>query len=342
MRKFVIGAVALGMWLSSVFAAYQPSMKEEKVVDAAWSALIQIVETKHDGNFELLLGILKSFQPRVAGDERKSWILDTLINLTMDKMGMMMDDTMMKEEMMDNKMMGGTHKTFDVSGTNFAFSMDSISVHEGDTVTINFESTEGFHDRVLDEFDAATAQVRAGDGVTSVTFVADMPWTFEYYCSVGSHRAQGMVGNLIIEAKIMNDPHNDTMMDDSMIDKNMTLLPLGNVTDKNPLVRWIQFSGNESGWASIQLDEDGNTHVYAEFQNLPNPGPDNFYEGWIVRQTGWFNFYSTGEAEFKDGKWINEYTHPWDVLDHKFYVLTIEPRDNDPAPAEHVVEGNGR
>jgi len=34
---------------------------------------------------------------------------------------------------------------------------------------------------------------------TSVTFVADKTGTFEYYCSVGNHRAQGMVGKLIVE-----------------------------------------------------------------------------------------------------------------------------------------------
>gem|GEM_PF-6625215 len=56
------------------------------------------------------------------------------------------------------------------------------------------------------------------------------------------------------------------------------------------------------------LDENGDTYVYAEFDNLPDPGADNFYEGWIVRQSGGFNFYSTGEAEIKDGKWVNEHT----------------------------------
>lgn len=39
----------------------------------------------------------------------------------------------------------------------------------------------------------------SADGVTSVTFVADTLGTFEYYCSVGNHRAQGMVGNLVVE-----------------------------------------------------------------------------------------------------------------------------------------------
>lgn len=88
--------------------------------------------------------------------------------------------------------------SFTVLGGNFYYDMEEIRVKEGDTVTINFRSVEGFHDWVVDEFNAATGQVSTG-GETSVTFVADKKGTFEYYCSVGSHRAQGMVGNLIVE-----------------------------------------------------------------------------------------------------------------------------------------------
>lgn len=89
-------------------------------------------------------------------------------------------------------------RVFDVSGSNFAFDVTEMRVKEGDTVTINFSASAGFHDWKIDEFSAATAQVRPGTP-TSVTFVADKKGTFEYYCSVGSHRAQGMVGNLIVE-----------------------------------------------------------------------------------------------------------------------------------------------
>jgi plastocyanin len=89
-------------------------------------------------------------------------------------------------------------RVFDVVGTNFMFSMKEIRVREGETVTINFTAGEGFHDWAIDEFDSKTAQVRPGTP-TSVTFVADKKGTFEYYCSVGNHRAQGMIGTLIVE-----------------------------------------------------------------------------------------------------------------------------------------------
>ncbi len=92
------------------------------------------------------------------------------------------------------------HVTFDITGKNFSFSQDKIEVYEGDTVTINFESTEWFHDWWVDEFDAWTSKVSAG-WKTSVTFVADKAWSFEFYCSVGNHRGLGMSGWLIVKVK---------------------------------------------------------------------------------------------------------------------------------------------
>ncbi len=89
-------------------------------------------------------------------------------------------------------------RVFDVKGMNFAFDVKEIRVKKGDTVAINFESTDGLHDWTLDEFDAQTNRVQPGTP-TSVTFVADEAGTFEYYCSVGNHRAQGMVGTLVVE-----------------------------------------------------------------------------------------------------------------------------------------------
>lgn len=89
-------------------------------------------------------------------------------------------------------------KAFNITGKPFEFSQKEIRIKKGDTVTINFESTNGFHDWVVDEFSARTEQVRPGTK-TSTTFVADKAGTFEYYCSVGNHRAEGMKGKLIVE-----------------------------------------------------------------------------------------------------------------------------------------------
>lgn len=89
-------------------------------------------------------------------------------------------------------------KSFTVIGSNYAYDLEDITVQEGDEVTINFRSNEGTHDFVIDELDVATDTITEGQE-TSVTFVADQTGTFEFYCSVGNHRAQGMVGTLTVE-----------------------------------------------------------------------------------------------------------------------------------------------
>lgn len=89
-------------------------------------------------------------------------------------------------------------KSFTVEGGNFKFTPNTIAVAKGDTVKITFKNMEGFHDFVLDEFQIRTKQIPAGQEET-IQFVADKVGTFEYYCSVGSHRTMGMVGTLEVK-----------------------------------------------------------------------------------------------------------------------------------------------
>lgn len=89
-------------------------------------------------------------------------------------------------------------KSFTIEGANFSFSLSEMRVKQGERVKITFVNKSGFHDWKLDEFAISTKQVPAGQQET-VEFVADKKGTFEYYCSVGNHRAQGMVGKLIVE-----------------------------------------------------------------------------------------------------------------------------------------------
>jgi plastocyanin len=89
-------------------------------------------------------------------------------------------------------------RVVEVRGVNYSYDVSEIKVKKGETITINFESTDGFHDFVIDELAVATKKVQPGTK-TSVTFTADKVGSFEYYCSVGSHRAQGMSGVLTVE-----------------------------------------------------------------------------------------------------------------------------------------------
>lgn len=85
-----------------------------------------------------------------------------------------------------------------VVGTNMVFDLKEIRVKKGDKVRVTFKNEEGFHDWVLDEFNVKTKQIGAGQEEV-VEFTADKVGTFEYYCSVGKHRQNGMFGKLIVE-----------------------------------------------------------------------------------------------------------------------------------------------
>jgi len=94
-------------------------------------------------------------------------------------------------------------ETFKITGKNYEFNMYGIKnpdmrVIKGDKIKIQFSSTEGYHDWVIDEFNARTQKVNPEDGVVTVEFIADKIGTFEYYCSVGSHRSMGMKGKFIV------------------------------------------------------------------------------------------------------------------------------------------------
>jgi len=94
--------------------------------------------------------------------------------------------------------------------------------------------------------------------------------------------------------------------------------------------------GNAEGLAKSNFDQ--NYTLSAEFSNLPPLTNGDFYEGWIVRKDP-FDFISTGKTTIVDGSQINSYSSDQDLTDYDFYVLTIEPDDNDPSPAKHILEG---
>lgn len=89
-------------------------------------------------------------------------------------------------------------KTVTVEGNKFRFSPAEIRVKKGQALRIAFKSVDMTHDFVIDEFEVATNQIGAGDE-EEVEFTPDRAGTFEYYCSVGQHRKNGMVGKLIVE-----------------------------------------------------------------------------------------------------------------------------------------------
>lgn len=130
-------------------------------------------------------------------------------------------------------------------------------------------------------------------------------------------------------------------MDDAMMEKMVMMEyeysgTLDDVTE-GKTIRGITTNGNGSGVAMATFAE-GIYSLSATMNNVPDPAGTDFYEGWVVRMEP-FDFISTGKLEKKDGKWVDMYSSEQDLTEYDFYVLTLEPDDNDPAPADHIVEG---
>jgi len=109
----------------------------------------------------------------------------------------------------------------------------------------------------------------------------------------------------------------------------------------------LDFVGEEgSGSAIARRGTAGDLFTHVVVAELPVINSStHFYEGWLVKP-GVTQFFSTGEMFPRaDGKWglvWEESVSRSDVKleDYSKVVITLEPRDGDPAPAaEHVLEG---
>lgn len=88
-------------------------------------------------------------------------------------------------------------KELTVTSTGMAFNQKTLTVKKGDRVKVTFQNGGGTHDLRIDGYNVGTKVINGGQSET-FEFVADKSGTFEYYCSVGNHRAMGMKGTLTV------------------------------------------------------------------------------------------------------------------------------------------------
>jgi len=89
-------------------------------------------------------------------------------------------------------------KVFNVTGANFRFDPEKITVKKGDKVKIVFKSLDMQHDFDITELGVDSPVTVAGE-TSEFEFTAGKAGEFEYFCSVGQHRKNGMVGILVVE-----------------------------------------------------------------------------------------------------------------------------------------------
>ncbi len=89
-------------------------------------------------------------------------------------------------------------RSFTVDSTNYKFAPATMTVNKGDTVRITLKNTQGNHDLKVDGYDIKT-KILTAPGEDTIEFKADKTGTFEYYCTIGNHRAMGMKGTLTVK-----------------------------------------------------------------------------------------------------------------------------------------------
>ena len=88
-------------------------------------------------------------------------------------------------------------KEITIDAFSYGYSIDEIKIRKGQTVKITLTNSRGFHDFVIDELNVASKKINVGE-TTQFEFTTNESGEFEFYCSVGSHRVEGMVGKLIV------------------------------------------------------------------------------------------------------------------------------------------------
>lgn len=91
---------------------------------------------------------------------------------------------------------GAADVNLDMVSGNFFFEPNTISAAPGDSIKITFTENSGFHTFVIDELEL-NFSIEEGE---ALKFTAPTePGSYSYYCDIGSHRAFGMEGTLIVE-----------------------------------------------------------------------------------------------------------------------------------------------
>jgi plastocyanin len=85
-----------------------------------------------------------------------------------------------------------------ISGSDYTFAPTAITVKKGEKTRIVFKNNGGMHDFVVDELGIKTAVINGGEE-DFVEFTPEKVGTFEFYCSVMTHRTMGMVGKITVQ-----------------------------------------------------------------------------------------------------------------------------------------------
>jgi len=159
----------------------------------------------------------------------------------------------------------------------------------------------------------------------------------------------GIVGGFFIFGSTSADGEGIDIVDDALaqnsIDETDSDIVENQASNTDQIS--LTYVGEESGGFSGISRRGSNDGIFSHVivADLPDINLDEFvYEGWLVRP-GLSEFFSTGEL-FKraDGKWglvweIREDESKVEVQDYSRVIVTLESKDGDGNPEEHILEG---
>ncbi|MDQ3099319.1 MAG: cupredoxin domain-containing protein [bacterium] len=92
----------------------------------------------------------------------------------------------------------GEVTTIDVEAGSFYYKPAEMTIKKGEKVKIVLKSVDMMHDFNIEELGVKVPIAKSGETSTA-EFTATKTGTFEYYCSVGTHREKGQVGKITVE-----------------------------------------------------------------------------------------------------------------------------------------------
>lgn len=132
------------------------------------------------------------------------------------------------------------------------------------------------------------------------------------------------------------DMSNESVLSDDL-KKALEIQPnIGNFTHFGSIYNVA--GGSAQGIAKARY-ADGVYELVVLFSGLSEPNEGYFYEGWVVRRGDEMEVVSTGRVEEEAPGYLNLYSSDENLLEYDFYMLTLEPDDDDPVPSERILEG---
>lgn len=93
--------------------------------------------------------------------------------------------------------LGGTvENNVNMEAGNFFFAPNVINAATSEKIKITFTKNSGFHTFVIDEMDL---KFTISEGESLIITAPQTPGEYAFYCDIGSHRANGMEGTLIVK-----------------------------------------------------------------------------------------------------------------------------------------------